>query len=167
MSHRLGPAGLSGSQWQKGRDRAGLAGGEGGLEIGMQQPGAEKIPSLLAAASARCFLSSLALPGPLRLGTAFGMFPPCAALLSHQPRVTSLVPQSCRHHPPKASFLFFQRRCVSGFVTIAFLFSFCCAVSFWDCRMLYSSAMPKAGVGGTGRYEAVAPGCPRKSVAVL
>lgn len=48
----------------------------------------EKIPSLLIAASARCFLSSLALPGPLRSGTAFGMFPPCAALLSHQPPVT-------------------------------------------------------------------------------
>lgn len=50
-------------------------------------------------------------------------------------------------------------------LTIAFLFSFCCAVSFWDCRLLNSSEMPKAGITGTGRYKAMAHSCPRKSVA--
>ncbi|KGL99106.1 Disabled 2-interacting protein, partial [Charadrius vociferus] len=56
-------------RWDKqGRDRVGLARGEGGSEIRMQSR-AEKIPSLLIAACARCFLSSLALPGLLQLGT--------------------------------------------------------------------------------------------------
>lgn len=31
--------------------------------------------------------------------------------------------------------------------------------------MLFSREMPKAGIVGTGRYKAMAPGCPRKSVA--
>lgn len=55
-----------------------------------------------------------------------------------------------------------QHRHVSGFVPIAFLCSFCCAVSLGDCHFLNPRKMPKAGAVGPRRYKAAAPSCPQE-----
>ena len=135
-----------------------------GLETRIQQSGAEKIPFLLIAASARCFLSSLAVPGPLQLGTVsiWDVFS-ARFLFCHASGVLLPSPRTLQTSPPRRLCPVSQHRHVSGFVITAFLFSFGCAVSFWDCHLLNSSEVPEAGIVGTGTYTAVAPAAPGRA----
>lgn len=86
------------------------------------------------------------------------MSPQCASLLSHQ---------HCRHHPSLSPCPVSQHRRVSGFVPVALLCSFCCAVSFGGCHLLNPRKMLRADVVGARRSKAAAPSCPRKIRAVL
>ena len=78
-----------------------------GLETRIQQSGAEKIPFLLIAASARCFLSSLAVPGPLQLGTVsiWDVFS-ARFLFCHASGVLLPSPRTLQTSPPRGSVLF-------------------------------------------------------------